>query len=129
MINMTFSRRCKRSHMFLFGCIGVRLGLAVLAYHYLQTNNANLQYLIALTLAIAASWIILYTCKMRQTGFEASAEDDEQGQIWWDHLRPIHALLYVAFAVLACNGVKWAWVLLLLDALFGLERWVHQRMC
>jgi hypothetical protein len=41
-------------------------------------------------------------------------------KVWWNNLRPVHALLYLLFAYNAIQGKRNAWVYLLVDALIGL---------
>jgi hypothetical protein len=49
--------------------------------------------------------------------------------IWWESLRPIHALLYFLFAVFAIKGKREAWVFLLMDIVIGATGffYVHSR--
>jgi hypothetical protein len=41
-------------------------------------------------------------------------------KVWWNSLRPIHALFYGLFAYLAIHGNRTAWVCLFADACVGL---------
>jgi hypothetical protein len=41
-------------------------------------------------------------------------------KIWWKNLRPIHMLLWFYFAWLAIHQNRMAWVVLLVDTMFGL---------
>ena len=120
---------CKRSQLFLLGCITTRLALAFLAYYLMSTNDPRLNYLIAAALVFSVTWMFMWGCRLRQTGREAAGSNEQEGVIWWDSLRPIHAMMYLLFAVLACNGVKWAWMVLVADALFGLYSWSQHRLC
>lgn len=93
-------------------CMSVRIGLALFAK---QMNVGLLKYAgyIALLLPIGTTYIFLTNA--RKSGIGAFGE-----KIWWANLRPIHALLYLAFAYYAIIGNKNAWLFLLADALFGL---------
>ena len=50
-------------------------------------------------------------------------------KIWWNDLRPIHASLYILFALLALKKNKYSWVPLLVDVTFGLLVFInhHQK--
>ena len=41
-------------------------------------------------------------------------------KIWWNSLRPVHALFYGLFAYMAIQGNRYAWIWLFVDALVGL---------
>jgi phosphoglycerol transferase MdoB-like AlkP superfamily enzyme len=97
--------------LFLFGCMGARLGLTWTAYKYPQF----LPWLGMLALAISAGFALIYVNGWRKTGVETGGRP-----IWWNNLRPFHALTYGLFAVLALKGVKkHAWKVLLFDTLIG----------
>ncbi len=104
--------------MFLFGCIGSRLLFAVTA------KNIGVQYLpylgyLALLPAIGMTYI--YISGSRDYGVEAG------GKIWWNHLRPIHSLLYFLFAYNAINKNKnIAWKFLMADTFLGLAAFINQ---
>ena len=102
----------KRFLLFLFGCIGSRLIIVYIA------KNIKLEYLpilgyISLLPAIGFSYLFL--SGTRKTGVEVFGD-----RIWWNALRPIHALLYFLFAYYAINKVSTAWIFLFIDVLFGL---------
>lgn len=112
----------KYTHLILFlvGCIGVRTLFVYLA------KTMDPQYLKwaaipAITLVIA--WLAIYFFHLRDTGGEVLG-----GKIWWDHMRPIHAGLYLAFAVLALRGDSHAWFPLALDVIIGLSAFIHHRV-
>ena len=95
---------------FLIGCIGARLLLAYLAYLYPVVLG-----FVALVPAIG--FTVIYLGGYRKTGLETGGK-----RIWWNHLRPVHALLYFTFALLAFwpKTRGRAWVVLVLDAVLGL---------
>ena len=102
----------KRFMLFLIGCIGVR-SLFVVAAKY--ANKQYLKYLGYLALLPAIGFMYIYVTGSRKTGGEVFGE-----KIWWNDLRPIHAILYFLFAYNAIIGNKQAWIYLLVDVLFGL---------
>ena len=109
----------KRILMFLVGCIGSRSLLVYIA----KTIDVNyLPYLGYLALLPAAGFMYIFITGIRKTGLEVFGE-----KIWWNNLRPIHALLYTLFAYNAINKNKNSWMILLADVLFGLVSflWHH----
>lgn len=60
-------------------------------------------------------WIYIIFIGKRDTGPEVLG-----GKIWWKNLRPVHTVLWTLFSYLAINGNRNAWILLLIDTLFGL---------
>ena len=99
-------------NFFLVGCIGVR-SLFVIIAKYINTNY--LKYLGYLALLPAIGFIYIYLTGSRKSGPETFGD-----KIWWNNLRPIHAILYLLFAYNAIIGNKQAWIYLLVDVLFGL---------
>ncbi len=102
----------KRMLLFLIGCIGTRT-LFVLLAKYLDTKY--LPFMGYLALAIASGFAIIFLTNSRDTGPEVFGD-----KIWWNNLRPVHALLYFIFAYLAITKNNNAWVALLIDVLIGL---------
>lgn len=39
---------------------------------------------------------------------------------WWDNLRPVHGGIYLIFAIAAFLKYKDAWIILLIDTIFGI---------
>jgi hypothetical protein len=102
----------KRILLFLFGCIGVRSLFVIIA----KTINTNyLNYLGYLALLPAIGFIYIFLTGTREFGPETFGD-----KIWWNNLRPIHAILYLLFAYNAIIGNKEAWIYLLIDVVFGL---------
>ena len=102
----------KRILLFLIGCIGVR-SLFVVFAKYIDIKY--LPYLGYLALLPAIGFIYIYITGSRKSGPETFGD-----KIWWNNLRPIHAILYLLFAYNAIIGNKHAWIYLLADVLFGL---------
>ena len=98
--------------LFLIGCIGVRSLFVIIAKY---TNTKYLKYLGYLALLPATGFIYIYLTGSRKTGVGVFGE-----KIWWNHLRPIHSILYFLFAYNAIIGNKQAWIYLLVDVLIGL---------
>ena len=104
----------KRFLLFLIGCIGVRSLFVIIA------KNISVKYLPFLgylALLPAIGFMYIFVTGSRQTGAEVFGE-----KIWWNNLRPIHALLYSLFAYNAILGNKGtAWIYLLIDVVIGLS--------
>ena len=102
----------QRILLFLFGCIGVRSLLVIIA-KYIPTKYLKYVGYLALLPAIGFSYI--YLTGSRKTGAETFGE-----KIWWNDLRPIHSILYFLFAYNAIIGNTQSWIYLLVDVLIGL---------
>jgi len=101
----------KRALLFLVGCMGARLSLTYAAYRFPEL----LPWLGLFAACVSAGFTLIYVNGWRKTGVETGGQ-----AIWWNNLRPVHAILYGLFAVLALKGVKkHAWKVLLLDTLIG----------
>ena len=103
----------KRFLLFIIGCIGTRSLFVLIA------KNAGPKYLPLLgylALLPAIGFMYIYLTGSRQTGAEVFGE-----KIWWNDLRPLHALLYFLFAYNAIIGNNKAWIYLLVDVIFGLS--------
>lgn len=102
----------KRFMLFLLGCIPTRLFLVYLA------KNIPLNYLVILgyiSLLPAIGFIYLFLSGTRKSGPETFGD-----KIWWNNLRPVHAIFYLLFSYNAINKVKDSWIYLLYDVIFGL---------
>ncbi len=102
----------KRFLLFLFGCIGTRLAFTLLAR---AISSSYLPYLGYIALLPVIGWFYIIFIGSRDTGAEVFGE-----KIWWKNLRIFHMILYATFAYLAINKNKDAWLILLVDTLFGL---------
>lgn len=107
----------KRMILFLTVCIGSRL---LLAYIAKNINNELLKYMGYLLLLPAIGFIYIYLSGIRNTVTGAFGQ-----KIWWNNLRPIHALLYLLFSYNAINGNNTAWTYLFIDALVGLTGFLN----
>ena len=106
----------KRMLLFLIGCIGTRT-LFILLAKYL--DKKYLPYMGYIAIAIAIGFSIIYITGIRNTGPEVFGD-----KIWWNNLRPVHALLYFIFAYLAINQSDYSWIVLLIDVIIGLSAFV-----
>ncbi len=102
----------KRFLLFLIGCIGTR---SLFVYIAKTIDSQYLPYLGYAALLPAIGFLWIFISGSRQTGAEVFGN-----KIWWNSLRPIHALLYVGFAYSAINRKSYSWMFLLVDVLFGL---------
>ena len=98
--------------LFLFGCIGMRLLFVIIAKN---VSIKMLYYLGYLALAMPLAFMYIYLTGSRQTGVEVLGD-----KIWWNNLRPLHALLYGLFAYNAIQGNPNSWIYLFLDVIIGL---------
>jgi hypothetical protein len=98
--------------LFLFGCIGMRLLFVIIAKN---VSIKHLQYLGYLALVMLIGFMYIYLTGSRQTGVEVLGD-----KIWWNNLRPLHALLYGLFAYNAIKGNPNSWIFLFLDVIIGL---------
>lgn len=102
----------KRLLLFLFGCIPTRLLFVYVAKNVSLVQLRRLGYLALLP---AVGFVYLYFSGARPSGPETFGE-----KIWWNALRPLHALLYFLFAYQAIQGVPTAWIYLFVDVIVGL---------
>jgi hypothetical protein len=103
----------KRMILFYGGCIIARTALAYAAF---KLPSEKLKYMSYPAFLIACSFILLYTYDLRKTGPEVFGTS-----IWWNYLRPIHALFYFLVAYYAYHGNNViTGTLFLLDMMIGL---------
>jgi len=102
----------KRFLLFIGGCILVRGLLVVVAK---RTQRKNLPILGYLALIPAIGFTYIYLTDSRKTGPEVMGD-----KIWWNDLRPIHALLFFLFAYEAINYKTESYKYLLFDVILGL---------
>ena len=101
-----------RTTLFLVGCIGSRLLLTLISA---KASGWLLTLLGFLALIPVIGWTYIIFIGKRDTGLEVLGD-----KIWWKNLRPIHLLLWFFFSYLAITGNNKAWIVLLIDTLFGL---------
>ena len=108
-----------RPLLFLFGCIGVRAAITYLAG---TASEEKLKLMGKIALIPALGFLLIWTMRWRRTGPETFG-----APIWWDSLRPVHAALWGAFAVLALRGNKNAYIFLAADTALGLIVWARRQ--
>jgi hypothetical protein len=82
----------------------------VIAY---KISKEYLPILGLIALIPATGFLVLYLgCFERKSGAFGQ-------KIWWNDLRPIHALLYIVFAILSFRKSDYAYVPLLIDVIIG----------
>jgi hypothetical protein len=96
--------------VFWVGCLGTRLTIAfliaVIAIKHVWLNSALMVFSFLVGVGIGTIWLF----GLRKTGPEAG------GKIWWNSLRPIHALLWTLTAMLMYFGKNtWAARVVVID--------------
>lgn len=102
----------KRLVLFLIGCMGARSGLTYIIKHH--TIQYKL-FLVVLLMIPAIGFSYIYLNDLRKTGGEVFG-----GKIWWNNLRPFHAIMYFTSAVMVYIQNKKAYYVVGLDTLVGL---------
>ena len=100
----------KRFLLFLIGCMGTRF---LFVYAAKNAGPKYLPYLGYIALIPAIGFTYIFLTGSRTGGIVGQ-------KIWWNNLRPVHALLYGLFAYNAINGNAGSWKILLLDVVIGL---------
>ena len=91
--------------------------LAFIAF-YKRYDQRFLKFAGLFALVPAIGFLTLWMFGLRTTGFEVSSDDK---RIWWNHMRPLHAAIYAAFAFLAAYlASPDAYSALVLDAGVGI---------
>ena len=106
--------------MYLSICIFVRLTLALLVFRLIPNNKTSVRYVLALFAVVAAAGFAA------EFVFQTRSESVLGATIWWNSLRPVHALLYCMCAMLALGNHESAFVPLLADACVGLAAFLVQ---
>ena len=101
----------KRFIAFIFGCMVVR-SLFVLIV--LKISKKYLPYLGMLAIIPTIGFLTIYLGGYRKKGGETFG-----GKIWWNNLRPVHAVLYSVFVYLALKKNNNAYIPLLIDVIIG----------
>ena len=104
---------------FIFGCIALRL---VLAYLPLYLSKKWLPKLGGLTFIIGISFLYLYFTNGRMNAPEGG------GVTWWANHRLLHGLLYITASIYLFQSKKVAWIPLMIDVLFGLVMFIHNKL-
>lgn len=107
----------KRFLLFIFVCILTRL---ILTFVVKKLKPIYLPIAGYIGLILGFNFLTIYYYNLRKTGIEVFGD-----KIWWNDIRPIHGILYLIFAYLAINKNKNAWIILLLDVIFGLVMFIN----
>jgi len=107
----------KRFILFIFGCIVTRL---ILTFIVKNLKQKYLQIAGYFGLILGISFLTIYYYDLRKTGIEVFGD-----KIWWNDIRPIHGILYLIFGYLAINKNKNAWIVLLIDVIFGFFMFIN----
>ena len=107
----------KRFLLFIFVCILTRL---ILTFVVKKLKLIYLPIAGYIGLILGISFLTIYYYNLRKTGIEVFGD-----KIWWNDIRPIHGILYLIFAYLAINKNKNAWIVLLIDVIFGLVMFIN----
>ena len=103
----------KRLLLFTLLCIPTRLLFSYILYHLPQRYHKLASILLALP---AIGFITIFLTGSRKTGLETGG-----APIWWNQLRPIHALLYGLASYFAFGRmVKRSSLMILVDTFIGL---------
>lgn len=105
-------------------CLAVRLLIAAAAF-WVRDSPKALRVAGIAALFPATGFSAIWALKLRRTGIEVQSPDKV---VWWDHLRPLHAATYFAFAYLAAvAGSPHAYSALLFDAGVGAGAFAMRR--
>lgn len=102
----------KRFLLFLGGCIPTRIFFAWLAK---TISPIYLPYLGYIALLPAIGFLYIWFTGSRQIGAEVMGS-----KIWWNNLRPIHAILYLIFAYNAIHLRADSYKYLVVDVTIGI---------
>jgi len=106
------STKDARAVLFLVGCMGSRIALTMCS-KMLPLSYLPILGLLAVIPAIG--FMVIYLTGSRTHGAEVFGE-----RIWWNFMRPIHSMLYAAFAYSAIMKNRDSWIYLFIDTLVGL---------
>lgn len=110
----------KRILLFMVGCIGSRIALVMMAKHVSLSYLPIMGYL---ALLVAFGFMYIYLNDLRKTGVEVFGD-----KIWWNSLRPVHALFYFLFAINAIKKHRDAWYYLLCDVIIGFVSFLYYHL-
>ena len=109
--------KLKRILLFTLLCIPIRI---LLTYMAMTCDKKTLNLMGVLALIVSFGFMYIYVTGGRLTGSETMGDP-----IWWNFLRPVHALLYCIFAIMAINSKKNAHVPLAIDTTIGFLAFMH----
>ena len=107
----------KRFLLFLVGCIGTRV---LIAYTAMTIPVKYLPIMGYFSLVPSFGFMHIYLTNTRKKGGEVFGEN-----IWWNHLRPFHSIMYFLFAFYAIQKKRESWKFLGFDVLVGFIAFIH----
>jgi phosphatidylglycerophosphate synthase len=110
----------QRLIQFLGICILIRSLGALISY--LHPYSVITKVLAILYFLIGISMLYLFIANKRQNAPEGG------GITWWNNLRPIHAILFILFAVFTLNRNKYSYFFLIGDVILGLTAFITHRI-
>lgn len=102
--------------LFLLGCIPVRLLVTFIA----KIANLTVLRILGILFLIPATGITYYAISGTRNNVGAFGE-----KVWWNSMRPVHAILFFCFAYYAIIGNKCAYVYLLIDTIMSLFSFLY----
>ncbi len=109
---MSVSPIQRRFLLFLLLCIPARFALTFLA-KYIPLKFLPLMGVVFIVIGLGFLYLNLFN--KRLTGVETGGD-----VIWWNDIRPVHGFLALIFGILAISKIREAWIVLLIDTVFGL---------
>ena len=106
--------------LFLLVCIPLRSTMAYIAYKYPVSPVTKI--LAILYTVFGLSMLYLFITNKRQDAPEGG------GVTWWNNLRPIHAILYLLFALSVSVGKSYSYMFLIGDVLLCLVAFTVYRL-
>ena len=97
----------KRFILFLFFCIPLRLFITYLIY-----KREHVDLLKFILLFIGLGFVRNYALDLRKNGFFG-------GEIWWNNLRPLHAVNYLLATYMLHKNIKRPEYVILFDTIVG----------
>lgn len=98
--------------LFVCCCIPLRLLLAYISKVTGEVDGPYIKIMGAAALAISIGFTYQFIVHPTNKGAFG-------GDSWWNIFRPVHALIYLAFAIMAFAKPKYAYVVLLFDIILG----------
>ena len=99
-------------------CIIVRLFLAALTY-FLYNSIYRLIFVVFYFLASIGTMYLYFTKSRKNGAFNQN--------IWWDFMRPIHAIMFFVIALLLYNKYKYTYIIVIVDTLIGIPFHIKNR--
>jgi phosphate/sulfate permease len=119
----------KLDKYFIF-CVVIRLTLAWLIYFSLTTNQLGSSTYVS-TVILKNSIIMFYVISSVGLMYHYVTKTRKKGafgqHIWWDHMRPIHALLFLLISYFLYINHSLSYKLAILDTIIGIGAYMYVR--